>query len=119
MADIVVLSSIEKEVLDISGEYLSIKGNEGFPRVILEAMSCGKPVIGTYIAGVPELIEDGVNGFLVPPGDAKSLANALVKMITTPELRARMGMKSREKVLEFTPQSVMPKIVTAYQDLLR
>ena len=47
---------------------------EGVPVVLMEAMAAGVPVVATQIAGIPELVEDGVSGFLVPPGDAEALA---------------------------------------------
>jgi glycosyltransferase involved in cell wall biosynthesis len=71
--------------------------NEDFPYVILEAMFLSKPVIGTNVAGIPEQIESGVNGFVVPPANPQELAEAIIKFITTPDLVRQMGLKSHER----------------------
>ena len=76
---------------------------EGIPVVLMEAMACELPVIGTEIYGIPELVEDGVSGFLVPPGDADSLAQVLRELLADPGMRKRFGKMGREKILkEFT-----------------
>jgi len=71
---------------------------EDFPNVILEAMSLGKSVIGTDIAGIPEQIEDGVNGFVVAPRDVNALSEAILTLIKNENKRKRMGEKSLERV---------------------
>ena len=71
---------------------------EGVPVVLMEAMASGKPVIATQLAGVPELVEDGVSGLLVPPGDPAALAAAIGRLAGDAELRARMGEAGRAKV---------------------
>ena len=72
---------------------------EGLPVVLMEAMAAGKPVIATQVAGVGELVENGVSGHLVPAGDAEALARAITVLADmTPEARATMGRKGREKV---------------------
>ena len=76
---------------------------EGVPIVLMEAMAANLPVISTRIAGIPELVEDGVSGFLTPPGDAESLARALAALAADPELRIRMGRAGRARIkAEFT-----------------
>ena len=64
---------------------------EGLPVVLMEAMASGKPVIATQVAGVPELVEDGINGFLVPASDETTLADHIARISDDPELRNRMG----------------------------
>jgi glycosyltransferase involved in cell wall biosynthesis len=71
---------------------------EGVPVVLMEAMASRAAVVATRVAGVPELVEDGVSGRLVPPGDAEGLADALAALIADPALRARMGEAGRSKV---------------------
>jgi glycosyltransferase involved in cell wall biosynthesis len=71
---------------------------EGVPVVLMEAMASGKPVIATQVGGVSELVEDGVAGFVVPPGDPQSLTDAITAL-ADPEARARMGQAGRAKVL--------------------
>lgn len=71
---------------------------EGVPVVLMEAMAAQVPVVTTQIAGVPELVESGVSGQLVPPGDAPSLAHAIETLLTQPETRKTMGQAGRAKV---------------------
>lgn len=72
---------------------------EGVPVVLMEAMASRLPVIATRVAGVPELVEDGVSGFVVPPGDLDSLMQSLDRLLQDPDLRARMGAAGRAKVM--------------------
>ena len=64
----------------------------------MEALSAARPVIATQVAGVSELVADGVTGFLVPPGDAETLADRIGRLADDPDLRARMGRAGRETV---------------------
>jgi glycosyltransferase involved in cell wall biosynthesis len=73
---------------------------EGVPVVLMEAMAMEIPCVATWIAGVPELIRDGVDGLLVPPADAEALAAALERLMDDPALRARLGESARRRVLE-------------------
>ncbi len=73
---------------------------EGIPVTLMEAMSTGAAVVASAITGIPELVEDGVNGLLVPPGDPDALAAALARLAADPDLRRRFGTAGREKVLE-------------------
>ncbi len=64
---------------------------EGLPVVLMEAMASGRPVIATRVGGISELVEDGVSGLLVPPGDVESLAQGICRIADDPDLRKRMG----------------------------
>jgi glycosyltransferase involved in cell wall biosynthesis len=88
-ADVVVLATVTS----------SSRKREGIPNVLKEAMACGVPVVGSIISGIPELVEDGISGFLVPPGDTMALANALQKLHENSVLRQRMGLAGREKII--------------------
>ena len=68
---------------------------EALPLAVLEAMSCGLPVVATRVGGVPEAVEDGVTGRLVAPGDAERLAGALAEVLGDAELRRRWGAAGR------------------------
>ncbi|MDZ7360046.1 MAG: glycosyltransferase [candidate division KSB1 bacterium] len=72
---------------------------EGVPVVIMEAMATGLPVISTQLSGIPELVDDGRTGILVPPGDTQALFVALQKLYENPGLRQSLGRAGREKVL--------------------
>lgn len=69
-----------------------------FPLVNLEAGACGKPVVATRVGGIPEAIEDGVNGYLLEPLDVAGIADRVDMLIADAELRARMGRSGRELV---------------------
>lgn len=73
---------------------------EGLPMVVMEAMATGRPVIASHIAGIPELVRDGVEGWLVPAGDSAALCDALTTLARTPpETRTRMGRAAWQRVL--------------------
>jgi glycosyltransferase involved in cell wall biosynthesis len=74
--------------------------NECLSISVLEAMSYGVPVIANDITGMSEIIHDGVNGFLVPPGDIRSLADRITQLLENPGLRATIGQAGRTTVLE-------------------
>jgi colanic acid/amylovoran biosynthesis glycosyltransferase len=71
---------------------------EGVPVVLMEAMAAGIPVVATQIAGVSELVEDNVSGYLVPPGDAFYLAESLETLLNNYQLRVTFGIAGRAKV---------------------
>jgi colanic acid/amylovoran biosynthesis glycosyltransferase len=71
---------------------------EGLPVVLMEAMAAGVPVVATRIAGIPELVDDGQNGFLVPPGDPALTAAAVRQLLEDAELRNRFAIAGRAKV---------------------
>lgn len=72
---------------------------EGIPVVLMEAMAMELPVVSSRLSGIPELVESGTTGFLVPPHDAQGLADAVQKLAQDPALRRRMGRAGREKVV--------------------
>jgi len=79
--------------------------SEGLGRVVFEAMACGTPVIGSRVDGIPEMIQDGETGFLVPPGDVDALADRLKWVLSHPEEAKEMGRKARAFAQEFfSPQ---------------
>lgn len=92
---------------------------EGIPRVLLEAASIGLPIITTQSPGCNEVVEDGVNGFLVPVGDGDALGKAILKLIQQPELRKRFGTVSRHQAItNFDLAVVTAQTRSAYQQLL-
>ena len=74
--------------------------SEGMPVSLMEAAACGVPAVATAVGGVPELIDDGVTGFLTPPGDAGKLAAALERLLGDPDLGARLGVAARQRAQE-------------------
>ena len=71
--------------------------SEGLPNVLLEAMAEGAPVIGAQSAGIGEAVQDGVTGFMVPPGEAAPIAAALAALEADPDLRRRLGRAARDR----------------------
>jgi glycosyltransferase involved in cell wall biosynthesis len=92
---------------------------EGVPKVLIEAAACGRPIVTTDTPGCREIVRHEVNGLLVPPRDAKALANALLRLIENPELRRRMGQAGREiAVAEFSLEKVVSETLAVYRKLL-
>jgi len=86
---------------------------EGFGIVFLEAMAAGLPVIACRAAAIPEVVEDGVTGVLVPPRDPAALAAVLVELLSSPERRRSMGEAGRRRVALFTPDRVATRFLEA------
>ena len=91
---------------------------EGWGLSLMEAMACRIPVVATGVGGVPELVSDGVEGFLVPPGDPKALAGAIVRLLKDPSLRDRMGMAGSQKVLRYSWDETARTVMDAYEEAL-
>jgi len=90
--------------------------SEGMSNTVLESMSAGKCVVATAVGGNPEIVEDGKTGYLVPPGDPHSMAEALLKLLANPELRRKMGL--RAKSLAESKFSAV-KMVDEYENMLQ
>ncbi len=92
---------------------------EGIPNALKEAMAQGIPVVGTYHAGIPELIESGVSGFLVPEKDPKTLAKKIAFLIKNPGLWKKIGLAARKKIRdEFSREKTNDQLVEIFQNLL-
>jgi glycosyltransferase involved in cell wall biosynthesis len=72
--------------------------SEGLGRVVVEAFCRGRGVVGSRVGGIPDIVADGQTGLLVPPGDARALADALVRVLTDPALAERFGAAARAAV---------------------
>lgn len=72
---------------------------DSFPTVVLEAMATGRPIVATNHGGAAEMVVEGETGFLVDPGDADALASRIMRLIDDPDLRCRMGMAGRSRLL--------------------
>jgi glycosyltransferase involved in cell wall biosynthesis len=92
---------------------------EGLPTVLLEAMSCGIPVVATNVGGISEVISPGANGFLVPPGSPKKLAKVVLELLDDAALRDRIGRAARKTIEEhFTWDRIADKILQCYESIL-
>lgn len=92
---------------------------EGVPRVLIEAASCGRPIVTTDAPGCREIVREGENGLLVPPQDSLALTNALLKLIRNKKMREAMGKRGRAMVeKEFSMQCVLSSTMDVYDELL-
>lgn len=92
---------------------------EGLGRSLTEAMFVGKPVIATAVEGVPELVENGETGLLIPTKDVAATAASLLQLLASPEKRKRLGKKAHEKVISnFNAALMVRKIGQLYHNLL-
>ena len=91
---------------------------EGLPYVVLEAMSYGAAVVSTDVDGIPEAVEDGETGLLVPPATPEALADALVRVLEDRDLAERMGAAGRERIVhEFTVERMIDETVAVYWEM--
>lgn len=98
---------------------LTSKDNEGLPNAVLESMAACRPVVATAVGGTPEIIEDGVSGFLVPPGDPMRIAERVGRLLKDPSLARKVGERGRQKVeREFTLERMVAQFRALYRDLL-
>lgn len=92
---------------------------EGVPKVLIEAASCGRPIVATDVPGCREIVRHNENGLLVPPHDSKALAEAIKKLIKNPELRTIMGVRGPQIVeAEFSEEIVVRQTMAVYERLL-
>jgi glycosyltransferase involved in cell wall biosynthesis len=92
---------------------------EGLPKSLLEAAAAGKPIVTTDTSGCKEIVEEGVNGFLVPVRTVKELANALEKLILDAALRKKMGAAGRKKVEQaFSNDFILAQTLSVYRELV-
>ena len=91
---------------------------EGLPRVVVEAMAVGVPVVSTDVGGIAEAVEDQVSGLLVPAGDHVALGNALVRVLTEPGLGERLRAVASGRVDEFDVHRMVDRLDDLYSGLL-
>ena len=92
---------------------------EGLPKSLLEAAACARPIVATDVPGCREIVKHGENGYLVPLGDSRALADALDTLLGDAELRRRMGAKSRLLVeSQFQQAIVIEETLKVYASLL-
>jgi hypothetical protein len=92
---------------------------DNLPNLMLEAMSCGTPLIAFAVGGMMDLIEDGKTGRLVPPFDIHTFSDMIIDGLTNPDLYGQMGLAARDKILkEYSLEHQANQYLHLYQDLL-
>jgi len=93
--------------------------NEGMPYALLEAMACGKPVIGSDIPGISDVVTHGKNGLLVPAGNPEVLAAAVLTLLNDEDFRRRLGQKARQLMVEkYNWDIIIKKIEKVYYEAM-
>ncbi len=115
-----VVRELERSHLLLAPSVTAPSGDkEGIPTVIMEAMASGLPVISTLHGGIPELVEDGVSGFLVAERDVEALAERLSLLVERDELRTSMGAAGRRKVeADFDDDKLNDRLEARYRELV-
>ncbi len=106
------------EIMPVFDMFVLPSLNEGMGRVLVEAMASGKPVVGSNVGGIPDLIKNGHNGFLVEPGDEIDLSVAIEKVLTDTKMRDEMGRKGKTMARNFGVERMVEKIDDLYATLL-
>jgi glycosyltransferase involved in cell wall biosynthesis len=107
-----------QEILPILDIFVLPSMNEGMGRVLVEAMASQKPIVASRTGGIPDLVEHGQNGLLVPPGDAQRLASAIIHLLDNPEDACAMGMRGKRLCCEFTVEKMIDRLDTLYSQLI-
>jgi glycosyltransferase involved in cell wall biosynthesis len=121
LADRIHLTGLRRDVPDLLHRFDVFALTslwEGLPRVLPQAMAAGLAIVATAVDGNAEAVEDGVNGFLTPPGDAETLAGGLLHLLDDPALAAQMGAAGRERAGEFGARKMVDDIAALYETLL-
>ena len=105
-------------VLSTSDIVVLVSKHEGLPRALLEGMAAGKPLVATDVRGNRDLVEDGVNGFLVPLGDVGALSEALEQLIGSKKLREKMGEESYKKAEAYSLEQILKEMEGIYRKFL-
>ncbi|HFU75802.1 MAG TPA: glycosyltransferase family 4 protein [Arcobacter sp.] len=99
---------------------VSVSNTESFGVAVIEASSCGKPVVVSNVGGLPEVVEDKVSGLVVPPRDPKETAKAIEKLVLDLELRTTLGKNGRDRVLElYNWENNINQMISIYKEVLK
>ena len=119
--DVMFLGSVADlaPVYQAADIFLLTSDHEGTPNVLLEAMSCGLPVIATRVGGVPEVVEDGVNGYLIEPSDEEQLIQRILYLIGDKDQRVAIGREARRRIQRsYSPESLSARLQEIYRAVL-
>ena len=122
IADHLIMTGLRRDVPELMAAFDIFALSslwEGLPRVLPQAMATGLPIVTTGADGSAEAVEDGVNGFVVPPGEPQALASALLCLLDDPLLAQQMGLAGRARVDEFSATRMVDEIAALYETVLR
>jgi N-acetyl-alpha-D-glucosaminyl L-malate synthase BshA len=122
ISDLIHIVGAQEEIvplLSISDVFLLPSAQESFGLAALEAMACEVPVVASNVGGLPEVIEDGVSGFLHPPDALDAMAASSIALLTDASLRSRMSKAACRRVREeFCAERVVPMYEACYRELV-
>jgi glycosyltransferase involved in cell wall biosynthesis len=108
----------KQSLMNLAAVYVLPSYAEGLPVSLLEAMAADLPVAATSVGGIPDVVADGINGFLFEPGDSAMLQRLLLRLMHDPELGKRMALAARETVrMRFATERVLAQLDDLYRDL--
>ncbi len=122
LEDRVILLGTRTDVPDLMGQsdvLLMTSAYEGLPVTLLEALHAGLPIIATAVGACPEVVGDGDNGFLAPPGDPQAIAAHILALVDEPALVDRLGARSAERAAEYGIARCAERHLEFYRQLLR
>jgi glycosyltransferase involved in cell wall biosynthesis len=119
----VILAGHREDIPEIIAAFdvsvMASYASEGIPQFALQSMAAGKPLVGTTVGGIPEVVKDGVNGYIVPPKDTKALADAISKLLSDPDKARGMGLIGRKMALEgHTKERMLDDMESLYRKAL-
>lgn len=108
----------KREAFQRCGLFVLPSLSEGLPVALLEAMAWGRPIVATRVGGVPDVVADGVEARVVPPGDPAALADAIRALMRDPEARLRLGQAARRRALSLNDDEVCGRLDALYRELV-
>lgn len=105
-------------LLNMANAYILPSYNEGLPISILEAMSYALPIISTNVGGIPEIVKNEVNGFIIEPGDKSEINTSINTLMNNKSLREKMGAESAQIAKDYLPRCISQQLLKVYHNLL-
>ena len=109
--------AVAEEILPALDLFVLASRNEGMGRALVQAMACGLPVVATAVGGVPEILEEGYDGVLVPPGDPEAIAFALSRLVDSPEMASSLGRRGRRRSIVFGAARMNRALMRLYREV--
>jgi glycosyltransferase involved in cell wall biosynthesis len=107
------------EILSILNVFVLPSLNEGLPMALLEALSAQIPVVATRVGAIPDVLQDGVTGILIPPKDPQAIAEAIIMILSDKKLASGIAKKGFERVRDnFSSEKMASKYLSIYGELL-